>query len=75
MALGALPVDACPVCYGETDSTWIDGTRVSVYLLLGIVFVLQISFATFFLKVRSKSKLHMMDSPEEFAPTDGPEAA
>ena len=38
-ALWALPALACPVCYGEAEGSVIDGTRMSVAFLGGLVYL------------------------------------
>jgi hypothetical protein len=38
-ALWALPALACPVCYGEAEGGVIDGTRMSVAFLGGLVYL------------------------------------
>ncbi len=45
---------ACEVCYGKADSPWIDASRASVWLLLGVIVAVQVAFAAFFLNLRSR---------------------
>lgn len=47
---------ACEVCYGNADSPWIDAAQASVWLMLGVTAAVQVAFAVFFLKLRSRAK-------------------
>ena len=47
---------ACDVCYGAADSPWLDATRASVWLMLGVTAAVQVAFAAFFLNLRSRIK-------------------
>lgn len=38
-ALWALPALACPVCYGEAEGSMIDGTKLSIAFLGGLVYL------------------------------------
>lgn len=58
MALGALTVlwlldassvTACTVCYGEAEGPMIEAARKGVWLMIGIVAAMQISFGSFFI--------------------------
>ena len=45
---------ACEICYGKADSPWLDASRASVWLLLGVTAAVQVAFAAFFLNLRSR---------------------
>ncbi len=47
---------ACDVCYGAADSPWLDATRASVWLMIGVTAAVQLAFAAFFLNLRSRIK-------------------
>ena len=55
-ALCPITIQACEVCYGAADSPWLDANRWSVYLLLGVTASVQVAFAAFFLRLRSRMK-------------------
>ena len=55
--------DACNVCYGEASGPMIDGARIGVYALFGLVLVMQFAFAAFFFHLRKQAKLHQESSP------------
>ncbi len=57
VALGPGLASACEVCYGAADSPWLDANRWSVYLLLGVTASVQVAFAAFFLRLRSRMKV------------------
>ena len=48
---------ACTTCYGEAQGPMIDGARMGVILLLGVVFVVQGGFVWFFLHLRRRARL------------------
>jgi len=39
LLLGAVPAAACPVCYGEAGGDVIDGAKLSILFLGGLVYV------------------------------------
>ena len=49
---------ACSVCYGEAEGPMIDGARMGVYLLFGMVLAVQVSFVIFFLCLRKRARAH-----------------
>lgn len=55
-ALAPRVTRACEVCYGKADSPWIDAAQASVWLMLGVTAAVQVGFAVFFLKLRSRAK-------------------
>ena len=73
-ALGPGAAAACDVCYGNSDSPWIDASRASVWLLLGITVALQIAFAAFFLQLRNRMKANVWNGEAQelgFEPVEG----
>lgn len=40
--------EACPVCYGDSDSAMAQGANNAVLFLLGVVLVVQVGFAALF---------------------------
>ena len=56
--VSARPADACNVCMGEASGPMIDGARMGVYLLFGLVLAVQVAFVLFFLHLRKQAKLH-----------------
>jgi hypothetical protein len=47
---------ACASCFGAADSPLIDGARWGAFFLIGVVLVMQGSFAGFFFYLRSRAK-------------------
>jgi hypothetical protein len=47
---------ACPACFGAEETSMIDGTKLGVLVMLGILFVVQGAFAAFFLYLRKQAK-------------------
>ena len=62
--LGSNPLPACSVCYGEAAGPMIDGARLGVYLLFGLVAVLQISFFLFFVYLRKRAREYRRNQPD-----------
>lgn len=48
--------EACPVCYGASESSWIDASQAAVWLLLAVTVGVQVAFATFFIRLRKRTK-------------------
>jgi hypothetical protein len=44
----ALPAFGCPVCWGAPDDPMVKGVNKGIYVLLGLVGVVQIGFAALF---------------------------
>jgi len=57
---GGSSVFACPVCFGAEESSMIDGTKLGVLVMLGILFAVQGAFVAFFLYLRKRAK-HIAD--------------
>jgi len=47
---------ACPVCFGAEETTMVAGTKIGVFVLLGVLLVVQAAFAAFFLYLRKRAK-------------------
>ena len=53
---------ACAVCYGGAEGPMIDAARWGVFLLFGLIGVVQIGFATFFVKLWRRARLEKKGS-------------
>ena len=53
---GGASVLACPVCFGAEETPMIDGARLGVAVMLGILFAVQGGFVGFFLYLRKRAK-------------------
>ena len=53
---GGSSVLACPVCFGAEESSMIDGAKLGVLAMLGILFAVQAGFVVFFLYLRKRAK-------------------
>ena len=53
---GSSSVFACPVCFGAEETSLIDGARLGVLVMLGVLFAVQGAFAGFFLYLRRRAK-------------------
>lgn len=49
---------ACSVCYGEAEGPMIDAARMGVYLLFGLILLIQGSFAGFFIYLWRRARRH-----------------
>ena len=47
---------ACPVCFGAEETAMIDGSRMGVLVMLGVLFAVQGGFVAFFLYLRNRFK-------------------
>ena len=47
---------ACPVCFGAEETHLIDGARLGVLVMLGVLFAVQGAFAGFFIYLRRRAK-------------------
>ena len=64
--LSTRAADACIVCYGGAEGPLIEGARMGVFMLFGLVLAVQIAFALFFLCLRSRARRYReAHSPEE----------
>ena len=53
---GSSTVLACPVCFGAEETSMVDGARLGVLVMLGILFAVQGGFVGFFLYLRKRAK-------------------
>jgi hypothetical protein len=53
---GSSSAFACPVCFGAEETSMIDGTRLGVLVMLGVLFAVQGGFVGFFLYLRKRAK-------------------
>ena len=56
MIFGSTSVFACPVCFGAEETSMIDGAKLGVLVMLGILFAVQGGFVGFFLYLRKRAK-------------------
>jgi hypothetical protein len=47
---------ACPMCFGAEETSMIDGTRLGVLAMLGVILAVQGAFAAFFIYLRRRAK-------------------
>jgi len=47
---------ACPLCFGAAETPLIDGARLGVLVMLGVLFAVQGAFVAFFLYLRKRAK-------------------
>jgi hypothetical protein len=53
---GSSSVFACPVCFGATESSLVDGAKLGILVLLAITLAVQGAFLGFFLYLRQRAK-------------------
>jgi hypothetical protein len=53
---GATSVFACPLCFGAQETPLIDGAKLGVLVMLGVLFAVQGAFVAFFLYLRKRAK-------------------
>jgi hypothetical protein len=53
---GATSVLACPLCFGAAETPLIDGAKLGVLVMLGVLFAVQGAFLAFFLYLRKRAK-------------------
>ena len=56
VAGGGVSVFACPVCFGADETSMIDGAKLGVLVMLGVLFAVQGGFVAFFLYLRKRAK-------------------
>ena len=54
---GGSSVLACPMCFGAEETSMVDGTKLGVLVMLGILLAVQGGFVAFFLYLRKRAKL------------------
>jgi hypothetical protein len=58
IASGDRAASACEVCYGAAEGPMIESARAGVFLLLGLVLLMQACLAVFFLVLRKRARAH-----------------
>ena len=53
---GGTKLLACPLCFGAQETSMIDGAKLGVLVMLGVLLVVQGAFAYFFLYLRKRAK-------------------
>ena len=53
---GSASLLACPLCFGAEETPLIDGAKLGVLALLGVLFVVQGAFVAFFLYLRKRAR-------------------
>jgi len=53
---GGTKLVACPLCFGAAETPLIDGAKLGVLALLGVLFAVQAAFVAFFLYLRKRAK-------------------
>lgn len=53
---GSSSVFACPLCFGAQETPLIDGAKLGVLVMLGVLFAVQGAFVAFFLYLRKRAK-------------------
>ena len=47
---------ACTMCFGAEETSMIDGAKLGVLVMLGVVLAVQAAFVAFFLYLRKRAK-------------------
>ena len=53
---GSSDLLACPVCFGAEETPLIDGAKMGILVMLGVLFSVQGGFVGFFLYLRRRAK-------------------
>ena len=53
---GGTSLLACPLCFGAEETPLIDGAKLGVLVMLGVLFAVQGAFVAFFLHLRKRAK-------------------
>jgi heme/copper-type cytochrome/quinol oxidase subunit 2 len=53
---GGAKLFACPMCFGAQESALIDGAKLGVLAMLGVLLVVQGAFAYFFFYLRKRAR-------------------
>ncbi len=53
---GSTSAFACPMCFNAEEASMIDGTKLGVFVMLGILLVVQGAFVAFFLYLRRHAR-------------------
>lgn len=62
------PTLACSTCFGQADGPMIDAARLGTFLLLGVVLLVQMAFAAFFLYLRRQAARHGQSTSDAASP-------
>ena len=54
--VGGTSLFACPMCFGAQESSLIDGAKLGVLVMLGVLLVVQGAFAYFFFYLRKRAR-------------------
>ena len=70
---GGARVLACPMCFGAEETSMIDGTKIGIFVLLGITLSVQGAFAGFFFYLRNRARrMADADLDQEWSKLQGP---
>jgi hypothetical protein len=70
---GGAQVLACPMCFGAEETSMIDGTKIGIFVLLGITLSVQGAFAGFFFYLRNRARrMADADLDQEWSKLQGP---
>ena len=53
---GSASLLACPLCFGAEETPLIDGAKLGVMVMLGVLFAVQGAFVAFFLYLRKRAR-------------------
>lgn len=56
ITVGSSKLLACPVCFGADETSMIDGAKLGILVMLGILFSVQGGFLGFFLYLRKRAR-------------------
>jgi hypothetical protein len=69
---GSTSALACTLCFGAEETSLVNGTKLGMLVLLGIIFVMQGAFAGFFFYLRRRAKrIADMDLDMEWSALQG----
>jgi hypothetical protein len=54
--MSAWDLVACTMCFGADETSMIDGAKLGVLVMLGVVLAVQAAFVAFFLYLRNRAK-------------------
>ena len=54
--MNAWDLVACTMCFGADETSMIDGAKLGVLVMLGVVLAVQAAFVAFFLYLRNRAK-------------------
>lgn len=63
-------IEACAVCYGESDSALTEGMNNGILVLLGVVAAVQIGFVALFASMRQRAR-NLRERKERFQMIQG----